>query len=104
MVRQESGSDPGEPVVVVLDSGQSDRSMRRTVLAGSEGAPHDLVIDMRSVESVSREAMDVLLSVRARQRARQRKLTLVCSSGSATEQVLSRSGMRRKFTTTTDLS
>jgi anti-anti-sigma factor len=74
--------------------------MRRTVLAGAAGAPHDLVIDMRAVEFVSTSGMALLLGVRARQRARQRTLMLVCSARSATEQVLSRTGLRGDFTTT----
>src|SRR5687767_5367678 len=90
---------PHECVVVVVERGQSDRSLRRSVLAGAEGRPHDLVVDLRAADSISSEGMSLLRGVQARQRAREQKLMLICAAGSSIEQVLSRTDMRRTFTT-----
>ncbi len=91
-------------VVVVVGQGQSVRAMGQSVLEASEGRAHDLVIEMRTVDLRSSQGVALLLGVRARQRARQRKLTLVCGSDSATEQALSHTGTRGKFTTVTEIS
>jgi anti-anti-sigma regulatory factor len=88
-----------ETVVVVIAQDQSKGSMRRTVLNGLTGHPHDVVIDLRDVDHLSNQELAVLVGARARQRARNQTLTLVCGPESGTEQALSRAGMRAMFTT-----
>jgi anti-anti-sigma regulatory factor len=73
--------------------------MRRTVLNGLTGHPHDVVIDLRDVDHLSNQELAVLVGARARQRARHQTLTLVCGPESGIEQALSRAGMRAMFTT-----
>ena len=90
-------------VVVDVGQGLSVRGMRQGILAAMEGRPHDLVIDMRAVDHLSNRGVALLLGVRARQRSRQQTLTLVCGVDSATEQAMSRNGMKRSFTTITEL-
>ena len=75
--------------------------MRQRILAALEGPSHDLVIDMRAVDHLSNRGLALLLGVRARQHSRQRSLTLVCGSHSATEQAISRNGMGRSLATVT---
>lgn len=103
MVELLKPSHAQDRVVVDVGQGLSVRVMRQTILAAMEGQSHDLVIDMRAVEHLSNRGMALLLGVRARQRSRQQTLTLICGSNSATEQAMSRNGMRQSFTTVTGL-
>ena len=99
MVQLADSTPNDATVVVVIPQDSSERAMRRTVLNGLTGQPHDLVIDLRDVDHMSNQELAVLVGARARQRARHQTLTLVCGPGSGTEQALSRTGMRGMFTT-----
>lgn len=84
--------------MLVGDIGPADASfMRARMLAALEGPPHHLTVDMRGVRSLSIQAIGVLVSARARQQSRDRRLTLVCSQRSPTAHSLNRAGMRGKF-------
>ncbi|MGZ4572946.1 MAG: STAS domain-containing protein [Actinomycetes bacterium] len=99
MAHTPGASHVRDRVVVVVDRNESVQTTRRNVLEALAGRPHDLVIDMRSVDQLSNPGLALLVGVRARQRAHQRGLTLVCGPDSGTEQALSRSGMQGGFTT-----
>lgn len=104
MVERPEDPHVDDQVVVVIAQGESVQAMRRDVLGSLQGRPRDLVIDLRRVEQLSNPGLALLVGVRARQRARQRTLTLVCASDSATEQMLSATGLRGRFTTVTTLA
>jgi anti-anti-sigma regulatory factor len=88
-------------VTVILD--ESVPAMREVALTAMQGPPCDVVIDLRAATVMSHQELALLVGVRARQQSRGRKLTLVCGRDSATEQALSRAGMRSLFTTVTAL-
>ncbi len=89
---------PEEPVLLVLPPGQSVEALRRDVMTGLAGRPHDVVIDLREVGSMSHLDLAVLVRARAQQRARGRSLTLVLTPQSETEAALQRTGLRGAFT------
>ncbi len=87
------------PVILVVTHGSTTSAMRRTVLEGLAGRPRDVVIDLRSVMSMTNPGLAVLVGTKARLQARRRRLTLVFGPRSATAVALSRSGLRGSFTT-----
>ncbi len=89
--------------VVTIRLDQSARAMRQAALAALQGPPRDVVIDLRDAVAMTHQELALLIGVRARQRSRGRRLTLVCARDSATEKALSRAGMRKLFTTVTTL-
>lgn len=96
------GPSPGarEPATtVVLAGDQSAQDVRRTVMRAFQGRPRDIVLDMRAVKVLSDPGVAALLGLRARQDARDRRLTLVFEPSSATAQALSRTGTREQFHT-----
>jgi anti-anti-sigma factor len=88
-----------DPVVLVVAGGESPGEMRRTVMDGLAGRARDVILDLGSVDSMSNPGVAVLVGARARQRARLRRLTLVFGRHSATDDALSRSGLRESFAT-----
>jgi anti-anti-sigma factor len=91
---------PSSESVVVLsgDIGAEGTSgMRAEMLDELQGPSRDMRVDLQQVRSLSSEAMAVLVGVRARQRAWDKTLTLVCSRDSAAGQALTKSGMARGF-------
>jgi anti-anti-sigma regulatory factor len=101
---------PGDPVrldetpnVITITLNHSARAMRQVALTALQGPSRDVVIDLRDAAAMSYQELALLVGVRARQRARGRRLTLVCARDSATEQALSRAGMRKLFTTVPSL-
>jgi hypothetical protein len=91
------------PNVVTIRLDHSPRAMRQVALGALQGAPRDVVLDLRDAVAMTHQELALLIGVRARQRSRGRRLTLVCASDSATEKALSRAGMRQLFTTVTTL-
>ena len=85
-------------VTVTITRNMTTRGMRRAILEAMEGAPHDLVLDMRALAVMHDTGVALLIGVNARVRARRRLLTLVCAKGSPTEQALTRAGLTRVFT------
>jgi anti-anti-sigma factor len=71
--------------------------MRAQMLAELQGPARDMRVDLQQVRSLSPAGMAVLVGVRARQRAWDQKLTLVCSRDSAAGRALAQSGMARGF-------
>lgn len=97
-------SDLGDPTfaasaVLEPGPGHSPESLRRAVLAGLSGPPRDIVLDLRTVDRMTNPDVAVLVGARARQRARQRRLTLLFERHSVTDQALGRAGLRGSFTT-----
>jgi anti-anti-sigma regulatory factor len=97
--------EDADRVIVIEAAGtpQESREMRRLLMEGVAGEPQHLFVDLRRVEHLSSQGFAALVGVRSRQVASRRRLTLVCDSGSSTEQVLARTGMRGRFTTVTEL-
>lgn len=91
------------PDAVTIRLDHSPRAMRQVALAALQGAPRDVVLDLRDAVAMTHRELALLIGVRARQRSRGRRLTLVCARDSATEKALSRAGMRTLFTTVTSL-
>jgi anti-anti-sigma regulatory factor len=91
------------PNVITIRLDHSARAMRQVALTALQGPPRDVVIDLREVSAMTHRELALLVGVRARQRARGRRLTLVCARDSTTEQALARAGMRTLFTTVTTL-
>jgi hypothetical protein len=88
-----------EPLVLVVARDASPAAMRRTVLEGIAGRPRDVVLDLGSVMSMTNPGLAVLVGTKARQHARRRRLTLVFDPSSATDEALSRNGLRGSFKT-----
>ena len=93
---------PGPPVLVRLDPDDLESTLRAKVLTGLDGADHDVVIDLRDVVELTNSGLGVLVGARARQRARQRRLTVVIRPGSAVDHALARAGLRALFDVTED--
>jgi anti-anti-sigma regulatory factor len=93
----------GVPNVVTIRLDQSAQAMRQVALTALQGPSRDVVIDLRDAVAMTHQELALLIGVRARQRSRGRRLTLVCAPDSATEKALSRAGMRKLFTTVTTL-
>lgn len=85
------------PVLVHLDPDDVDSTLRAKVLAGLEGADHDVVIDLREVLELTNSGVGVLVGARARQRARHQRLTVVIRPGSAVDHAMARAGLRPLF-------
>jgi anti-anti-sigma factor len=85
-------------LIIAIVPHATPRAMRRTILDAMAGSPRDLVVDLRGVHAMPDAAVALLVGVSARQRARRRGLTLVCSPGSVTERALRRTGLTRAFT------
>jgi anti-anti-sigma regulatory factor len=73
------------------------------MLAAVAGEPRDLVIDLRQVADLPATGVAALVGVQARQRSRQKSLTLVCGERSGTQMALARSGMKGDFRTVTEI-
>ena len=58
------------PVILVVAHGSTASAMRRTVLEGLAGRPRDVVIDLRSVMSMTNPGLAVLVGTKARLQAR----------------------------------
>ena len=67
----------GSRVTVTISRNMTTRGMRRAILEGMEGAPKNLVIDLRSVVVMGDMGLALLMGINARQRARRAALTLV---------------------------
>jgi anti-anti-sigma regulatory factor len=92
-------AEPEDATTGLLEPGpgHSPASLRRAVMGRLEGPPRDLVIDLRTVDTMTNSDVAVLVGARARQRARQRRLTLLFDQHSVTDHALSRAGLRGSF-------
>jgi anti-anti-sigma regulatory factor len=61
------------------------------------GPAHPLVIDLTALQTMGNLGLAVLVSARARQRARHQSMSVIYGRHSATDHALSRAGLRGTF-------
>ena len=89
---------PGQPpLVLVVGANDTPRQLRSAVMQSLAGTAHHLVIDLTAVRSMGNGGLAVLVGARARQRARHQGMSLIYTRHSATDQALSRAGLRGAF-------
>jgi anti-anti-sigma regulatory factor len=94
---------PAAAVTVVIRQDRVARHLREDMLAAVAGKPRDLVIDLRQVADLPATGVAAIVGMQARQRSRQKSLTLVCGERSGTQMALARSGMKGDFRTVTEI-
>jgi len=75
-------------------------TVREAVSRALDGAPRDLVVDVRDLRVMTNIEGGVLVAARARQQARGHRLTLLLDRGCAAVDALSRTGLSGSFHTT----
>ena len=83
--------------------GLDGTSMRGTLLRAIQGPPQDLLVDIRRVESLSVRGVAAFVGTLDRQKAVGRRLSVVCTAGSATERALVHAGLRTILTDVRDV-
>jgi anti-anti-sigma factor len=84
-------------MVLVVGADDDARRLRSAIMASLTGPAHDLVIDLTALRSMGNDGLAVLVSARARQRARHQVMSLIYGRHSATDRALSRAGLRGAF-------